>query len=47
MDAQFPKLNYTGMIGQQQSIFGLQMPAAIKWLTHRKIKNSMINSAMV
>lgn len=47
LDAQFPKLTYSSMVGQQQNIFELQPVEASKWVTHRKVAPNELNSAIV
>jgi hypothetical protein len=47
LDGQLPKLNFTGMLGQQQNIFGLRPSLACRWLGFKKIEPALIRQAVV
>lgn len=47
LDGRLPKLNYTGMLGQRQNIFGLRPSIACHWLGFKKIAAVSLRQAMV
>jgi hypothetical protein len=47
LDGQLPKLNYSGMLGQRQGIFGLRPSIACHWLGFKKIGAVSIRQAIV